>query len=295
MARSVGATLAACLLAAVVGCSQGNGATDAPPPNAEGPVVEVPSGPEEVCRVADPRLPEISGLAASTQHPGILWTHNDSGDRAQLFALDALTCEVKAVVRLRGVDAWDTEAIAVGRDANNKPVLWFGDIGDNTATAASVRLYRLPEPAQIKDQTVNLAATITVKYADEPYNAEALLVEPSPEGRIWIVTRRQSAQGAYYELPSSAWGSSTTVTVRAVGSVPALTTDATFAPNGETYALRTYFGATQFNGTPPGGNSRSIDVGFTGQSEALTYSYDSRLLYTISEGMNQPLIKVPLP
>jgi len=279
----------------VAACAQGETATTDLPAESRGPFVEAPSGPEEVCRVADPRLPEISGLAASTQHPGILWTHNDSGDRAQLFALDALTCEVKAVIRLRGVDAWDTEAVAVGRDANDKPVLWFGDIGDNTATASSVRLYRLPEPAQIKDQTLTVAATITVKYADEPYNAEALLVEPSPEGRIWIVTRRQSAQGAYYELPASAWGSSTTVTVRAVGSVPALTTDATFAPNGEVYALRTYFGATQFDGTPPGNNSQSIDVGFTGQSEALTYSYDSRLLYTISEGVNQPLIKVPLP
>lgn len=295
LARTVGVALVACLLAVLVACSSGQAGRGEPAPNASGPFVEAPSRPEQVCKVADPRLTEISGLAASTKHPGILWTHNDSGDRAQVFALDAVTCEVRAVVHLAGVSARDTEAIAVGRDAAGNPTLWLADIGDNAANQPNVRLYRFREPSTIKDQTVNVAAVIKVKYIDEPYNAEALLVHPDPAGRMWIVTKRQAAQGAYYELPSSVWGASTTVTLKPVGSVPAMTTDATFAPDGRTYAIRTYFGGTQFAGLPPGSDAQPLDLGFQGQSEALTYSYDSRLLYTISEGPNQPLTKVPLP
>ena len=70
------------------------------------------------------------------------------------------------------------------------------------------------EPTQIKDQTVKVAATITVKYADEPYNAEASHRVAVARGRIWIATKREATQGAYYELPASVWGGHGTVTVR---------------------------------------------------------------------------------
>jgi hypothetical protein len=295
LVRTTGVVALACLVGAVASCSSqaAPGATGSSVP--AGPVVEAPDAPEEVCRVTDPRLMEMSGLAASTQHPGILWTHNDSGDKARVFALDALTCQVKAEVKLNGVNARDAEAISVGRDGNGRAVLWLGDIGDNAATAPSVRLYRFNEPTQIKNQTVDVAATITVKYVDEPYDAESLLVQPSPAGRMWIATKRQVAEGAYYELPHSVWGDSKTVTVRPVGSVPALTTDATFAPDGTRYAIRTYFGGTQFQGDPPGTDPVAIDIGYLGQGEALTYSYDSRLLYAISEGEGSPLMKIPVP
>ena len=110
-----------------------------------------------------------------------------------------MTCWRKSSLLI--VNTRDTEAISVGRDADDQPVLWLGDIGDNAATDPNVRLYRFREPAEIKNQTLKVQSTITVKYYDEPYNAEALLVQPSPAGRIWIATKRESKQGAYYELP----------------------------------------------------------------------------------------------
>ena len=285
----------ACLLFALSACSGATADRGRELGVPGGPDIEAPADPQEACRITDPRLDELSGLAASTQHPGILWTHNDSGDSARIFALDALTCEVRAEVRLAGVSTRDTEAISVGKDADSQPVLWLGDVGDNAATNSSVRLYRFGEPAQIKDQTIKVQATITVKYFDEPYNAEAMLVQPSAAGRIWIVTKRGSKQGAYYELPKSVWGGSKTVTLRPTGSVPAMTTDATFAPDGRTYAIRTYFGGTQFQGVPPGEDPADLDIGFRGQGEGLTYSYDSRFLYAVSEGADNPLLMIPLP
>jgi hypothetical protein len=41
----------------------------------------------ELCRFDGERLAEISGLAYSTLHEGIVWAHNDSGGGARLYAL----------------------------------------------------------------------------------------------------------------------------------------------------------------------------------------------------------------
>jgi len=35
-----------------------------------------------------PRVRESSGVAASRAHAGVLWTHNDSGDDAYVYATD---------------------------------------------------------------------------------------------------------------------------------------------------------------------------------------------------------------
>ena len=46
-------------------------------------------GPRVLGRVTDPRLSEISGLAASRAHPGVLYVQNDSGEpHARFFAID---------------------------------------------------------------------------------------------------------------------------------------------------------------------------------------------------------------
>src|SRR4029079_15941055 len=52
------------------------------PVTVAGPCVVV-SGPAFI-----PELTESSGLAVSRRNPGLLWSHNDSGSAAVLFALD---------------------------------------------------------------------------------------------------------------------------------------------------------------------------------------------------------------
>ena len=58
-------------------------------------------------------LPEASGLAASARYPGVLYTHNDSGDSARFFMMDE-TAKVIAEMRLPGATAVDWEDIALG-------------------------------------------------------------------------------------------------------------------------------------------------------------------------------------
>lgn len=233
-------------------------------------------------------------MAASIQHPGILWVNNDSGDSARVFALEATTCRVKAVVSLKGVTPWDAEALAVGKNPQGQPVIWFGDIGDNAATKKSVNLYRFAEPAELQDQSVSVTKT-TVTYSDGPHDAESLLVSPEPGGRIWVISKRQSVNGSIYELPAGFGWQQLTGVAKPIAEVDWMPTDAAFAPDGKKFAIRTYLGAKQYLGKPPGKDPQDFDLGYRGQGEAITYSFDSAFLYAISEGRNSPLVKLPLP
>ena len=56
--------------------------------------------------------PELSGLVLSRSQPGVLWAHNDSGDRARVFALRP-NGSVLADLDVPGAEAVDWEDIAI--------------------------------------------------------------------------------------------------------------------------------------------------------------------------------------
>jgi hypothetical protein len=245
------------------------------------------------CRVGDGRLAEISGIAASSQHSGILWTHNDSGDGARVYALDAKTCEIRATVTMAGVEVTDVEAIAVGQNSNGQPIIWVADIGGNTVRRSNVWLHSFVEPAQIRDQDVSVRSS-AITYSDAPGDSESLLVEPTPNGRMWIVSKRQSSQGKFYALPKGFGPGTPSATVEPVGTSPWLATDASFSPQGDQFVIRTYIGARMYQGVPPGEDERGLDVPYQGQGEAITFSADATAVYTISEGTDAELWRTPV-
>ena len=92
-------------------------------------------------RLAAPEATEISGLVASPTQPGVLWAHNDSGDRARIFALRN-DGSLIASLDVPGAEATDWEDIAVGPGDD----LLLGDIGDNQSVRKDIDIYRVPEP-----------------------------------------------------------------------------------------------------------------------------------------------------
>ncbi|NQU37909.1 MAG: hypothetical protein HQ526_09995 [Actinobacteria bacterium] len=291
----LGGVLAVAVL--LVGCSQSS-SESAPAPGGDAqqlPSTVAPGSGESTleCRVGDERLTEISGIAASFQHPGILWTHNDSGGGPRVYALDSETCEVRATVTMSGVEAVDVEAIAVGQNSAGDPIIWVADIGGNTVRRSNVWLHSFAEPEQLRDQQVEVTSS-AITYSDEPGDSESLLVESKPNGRMWIVSKRQSSQGKFYALPEGFGPSSRSATVRPVGAAPWLATDASFSPRGDQFVVRTYLGARMYQGVPPGDDERGLDVPSQGQGEAITFSTDASAVYTISEGSNSALWRTPI-
>jgi hypothetical protein len=255
-----------------------------------GPPARAANGVTEVCRFTDSRLVEISGLAYSPSHPGVLWTHNDSGGGPYLYAIDARTCRTLARVRISGIPARDIEAIAPGRDRKGRPVLWIADIGDNRDSWPYVRIHRIREPVTIASTTV-LARTYRVRYADRPHNAEALLADPhSP--RVWIVTK-QLAHGSLYALPTDLSTKRVNV-ARPIRVEGGLVTDGAVSPDGTRYVLRDYVNGTMFEGLPPGRNAREFPLPLQFQGEAITWTADGRALLVASE-RDSRLLRVELP
>lgn len=243
--------------------------------------------------IDDPRITESSGLAASTRHPGIVYTHNDSGGVPKIYAL-GLDGRVRAVLTLAGAGARDWEAIALGKDERGRPAIFVADIGDNLGGAwPYVTVYRIPEPARMRSQTLR-ATAFKIKYADGPRNAETLMINPRTN-RLYIASKLFG--GKLYEAPARLRTGGFN-TMRKVGDAPAIATDGAFSPDGRTCVIRTYFGARLYavgaDGRPRK-SLKSIDLPMQAQGESVTYTPDGTALLVGSEGKSQPVYRVPLP
>ena len=245
-------------------------------------------GAEVALRLEDPRIYESSGLALSRRHQAVVWTHNDSGDEARLFAVGS-EGRTLATLTLAGVEARDWEALAAGRDDRGRPALFVGDIGDNQGVWPDVSVYRVAEPAQLRDATVP-AVRYRLRYADGSHNAEALLVDPR-SNRLYVATK-QEAGGGLYRAPSRLRTDQINVLHR-VASVPPVITDGAFAPDGRLFVLRDYQGAYVYRA--PGRRVGSFELPLQFQGESITVTADGRSVLAGSEGPESEVWRVPLP
>ncbi|MGW1953856.1 WD40 repeat domain-containing protein [Streptomyces sp. NPDC001920] len=244
---------------------------------------------DEDFTIKDPRITESSGLAASRQHPGIYWTHNDQDEGAYLYAVDSGTGETVATITMTGVGTpRDVEAVSVGPDNQ----LYVGDIGDNDGVEwPYVWVYRLPEPKTLKDRTIR-ATQYVVKYSDGPRDAESLVVHPKT-GRVYIIDKQEDG-GHLYAAPAELSPSGTNV-FEPVAPIDLWATDAAFSPDGRTLAVRGYFGgiAYDWNGGKPKRLERiSVPLG---QGESVSYSRDGSKLMLGSEGAGSAVVANDAP
>jgi hypothetical protein len=216
------------------------------------PAASAAAGPDVDRPVRDARITEASGLAVSPQHPGVLWTHDDSGHAPLLFALGP-DGRVAATLGLRGTADADWEAVAAFRDAAGRALLAVGDLGDNRGDRPRVEVDVVAEPARLGPASGDGAAEngaapllrLLLTYPDGPVDAEALLVDPGRR-RMFVVTKGLFG-GRVYVVPAAAWDGAAparpaTRSARLVhvGDVPLdLVTDGTVAPGGAVL-LRTY-------------------------------------------------------
>ncbi|MFM1769400.1 MAG: hypothetical protein RJA22_1929 [Verrucomicrobiota bacterium] len=145
--------------------------------------------------VTDWAIGEASGLVASRQNPGVLWTHNDSSYGGSVFAI-ATNGPVLARYYVPTAFSGNYEDISFGPGPNPEhQYLYLGDIGDNFASRFNIRVFRFPEPAVHFHQSNSPPALpltgvqeITLYYPDGPHDAECLMIDP-PTGDLFIVTK----------------------------------------------------------------------------------------------------------
>lgn len=226
------------LLLAVTACAD-------PAPEDEVHVTGPCEAPVPWADLAD-KVRETSGVAASREHPGLFWTHNDSGGDSAVFAIDS-TGAVLAHVRVRGATNRDWEDIAVGPCAPGEPgqCLFVGDIGDNRERRETVVIFRIPEPDPFRDTVSATADRFEASYPDGARDAEALLVTDAGLG---IITKGRSQSIELYRL-TPPFRSGRTTTLERVqelapppSSISAQVTGAAASDDGSLIAIRTYSG-----------------------------------------------------
>jgi hypothetical protein len=245
-------------------------------------------GAEVAVRLEDPRILESSGMALSRRHRAVLWTHNDSGGAPQLYAVGS-GGRTLATLTLAGVEARDWEAMAAGRDDRGRAALFVGDIGDNQGLWPEVVVYRVAEPARLRDATV-AAVHYRLRYADGPRDAEALLVDPRG-GRLYVATKDPDGGGLYRAPPRLR--TDQVNLLRRAARVPPVVTDGAFAPDGRSFVLRDYQSAHVY--TAPGRRVGELPLPPQYQGESITVSADGHSVLVGSEGPASEVWRVPLP
>ncbi|MCH8066359.1 MAG: hypothetical protein IIC90_11135 [Chloroflexi bacterium] len=222
------ALLIALIAIVAIGCGGGGNGSDATPTQPGPTATATPTRAQAFCgatsqvagSVASAELIEISGLAASRTHEGVLWVHNDSGDTARIFAIAADGAHL-ATITLAGVEAIDWEDMAIGPGPDPSiDYLYLADIGDNAAARPQVDIYRLPEPdpfAGVTTGTVE-ADRLTLLYPDRPHDAETLLVDPRT-GDLLIVTKELQAPESFVFLSPGPFQAGTTATLELVTTI----------------------------------------------------------------------------
>ena len=276
----------------------------------------------DACIVSDPAITETSGLAASHQHPGVIWLHNDSGDIARLFAVEIASGEKLVELEVVGIDARDWEDVAIAPcspQSSDTECLFIADIGNNNLDRTDLVIHRVQEPAQLGVPGTPLILTAVpldsypIAYPFVDPEREAPLI---PDAEAFAIDRathhafiwtKEDSRARLMMLPD--W-SSTIGEPRPLvylGELPhGLVTGADIGPHGDRFALRTYgpfyefaseevsaFLAEPIDATLP---SFTVKKNVAGefQGEAIAYAAsrsadEASVIYTLAEGSGQTL------
>ncbi len=210
---------------------------------------------KDVGKLSVAEIQEASGLIASRKHEGVFWTISDSGNPANLYALDE-TGRVLATYKIAGATNSDWESITIDEHSR----LFIGDTG-NAARVATRAIYEVDEPDP------RAAAASNSSYAQPielPLRRKLTFSAPTPQtdfeaafvlgGQFFLPSKVSSGTTQLFALdipsaePASA-DQSFAVELKALGPIPNANwiTDATVHPSGKRLALLTYSEAILFD------------------------------------------------
>lgn len=248
--------------------------------------------------VRAPAATELSGLVLSRRQVGVLWTHNDSGDRPRVFALSS-NGALRASFDVAGAQAVDWEDVAIGPGPRGTgDQLYLADIGDNAAVRPAVDVYRVAEPS-VAGVTATpgitaLATRLRLRYPDGAHDAETLLVDPR-SGELVIVTKQLDGRSGVYAARRPA--ATSTTTMRRVATLElglgGMATGGAVSADGTVIVVRTYTGIVAWSrraGASLAGTLRRspcvapVSLGGEGQGEAIALNAGGTGFMTVPEG-----------
>lgn len=261
----------------------------------------------------DSQLAEISGLAASRRHRGVLWLHDDGGNPARLFAINT-DGDRLATVRVEGVVKTDWEDMAAFR-LNGRNYLLIADTGDNGGLRRTLQLHAIEEPAQLENARLKPAWSIAFRWPDGPRDCEAVAVDER-NGRILLVSKKRQPPELFALPLGPHRGIQTAQRVGTLAGVPKpgaeelrgdarqarimnQVTAADVSPDGRTLAVMTYRSLLLYPRRSDQSWAQAIAakpkvsaLPWLPQAEAMGWAADGKALYVTGEFIPAPLYRV---
>ncbi|HET8819576.1 MAG TPA: hypothetical protein VFM73_08545 [Xanthomonadaceae bacterium] len=260
----------------------------------------------------DPRLDEVSGLAASERHADVLWAINDGGNGARLHAIGTRG-QHHATFEVDGIVNTDWEDLAAFQ-VDGKRYLLVADTGDNGGLRHTLQLHAIEEPAALDaDAPLQAAWSVAFRWPDGPRDCEAMAVDAA-SGQVLLVSKRRDPAelfavplrpgthdvqvaeriGTFTGIPraSRAEREENPEGARRRGQVTA----ADISPDGSTLAVLTYDHVLLYprgEGDWPAAVARPPrvhDLTLLPQAEAIAWTADAHALYATGEFRPAPLL-----
>jgi hypothetical protein len=272
---------------------------------------------------------EMSGIVKSPGRDNVFWVHNDSGDSARIFAIDA---EGRNIIPTyskfsyygeepeQGKEQWqgfpvlnatnvDWEDIAV-----DEHYLYLADMGNNSNSRRDLAIYFVSEIDPTASTRTAVIQRLPIVYPDQDafppakrhFDSESLF---TADGKLYLITKHRTAifenaeAGAkLYRLDTQFTDQNNVLTL--VDSNPAImsATGADVSPDGQTLAVLSYSALWLF-ARPASGDlwlsapaeKFPLDRGAIKQAEAITWIDDETLLITNEGGDIFRLSRSQLP
>jgi len=145
------------------------------------------------------KISEASGLLFSQKYPNVLWTHNDSGDKPYLYALDRHDLTLISRVKIKKATHRDWEDLSYFEGS-----LVIGDFGNNRSKRDDLTLYFIDEPNPYKKKKAKVTKVVQFSYSDQTqddrrnYDCEAMF---SYNKRLYLLTKhRDDRNTTLYKL-----------------------------------------------------------------------------------------------
>ena len=263
---------------------------------------------KRIATLADKSINESSGLACGMVNKNVFWTHNDSGDKARIYAFNTAG-EHLATCRIKGAKAIDWEDMC-SFEIDGRGVLLIGDTGDNKKKRSNCTIYAVNEPQlnpshrYIRRQ-LPIWRKIRFRYQSGPRDCESIAFDQATK-TIYIITKNLDGPCEVYPLPwpkKPAKKDDDPIVLKPIATldIPA-TTAMDISPDGKRAIVLTYWpSAYEYTRTAGktwaqafGSKPRILAMPFRRQGESMCYGPDGKTIYLTSEKLPTPLFKVPV-
>lgn len=217
---------------------------------------------QDVGAVTAKELNEISGIIFSRKNKDVIWTHNDSGGNAYIYAFNKAG-DLLGKILLQDLTPNDWEDIAIGpcEIGGSEECIFVADTGDNSDAKQEVGLVRFKEPQL---DGINTFSDIIITdydyyrftYEDRPHDCESFIVHP--DGNRYLFSKEREERDTHiYKFPSEKDGD--LYIAKKVGTLSLknglianlnLATAADIHPDGSRILIRTYSDIFEFRVNP---------------------------------------------